>query len=166
VSEDSGVIDAGAAESASGGASETELMRGGSEIAIRIRVREELGLWFRALEASYQRHGGDRTRFVRFLCTSVWKSWIHALGRSDKWERVYRRDRYRCRNPVCSSRNSTCHHIKYRSDQGGDEMSNTITACDFCHLRGEHEGRLQIRATRRTRCGSSGDGRSSSSKTA
>ncbi len=59
-------------------------------------------------------------------------------------ERVYARDGWRCRNPFCgSSRNLTPHHLKKRSQLGGDVMSNLITLCVVCHDRVE-ENKLAI----------------------
>jgi hypothetical protein len=119
-------------------------MRGGPQHAVRLRVREDVGLWFRALEASFAEHTGSREEFVRFLCVSVWRTWAAVIGELGKWKHVHRRDRYRCASPVCFSHDCTLHHIQRRSDGGGDEESNTITACAECHIHGEHEGRLHV----------------------
>ncbi len=49
-------------------------------------------------------------------------------------ERVFQRDKWTCRNPFCQSmRNLTPHHLKKRSQLGGDEMGNLITLCVECH---------------------------------
>jgi len=45
------------------------------------------------------------------------------------------------------SRNIANHHIIYRAHGGGDEESNQACLCDFCHLEGEHGGRLKVRGT-------------------
>jgi len=66
------------------------------------------------------------------------------LGVSDKWEQIYRRDRYRCTSPVCHQRNVTLHHVQYRANGGTDAPENLTTPCAFCHLEGEHAGRLKI----------------------
>jgi hypothetical protein len=66
------------------------------------------------------------------------------LGVSDKWETIYRRDRYRCTSPVCHQRNVTLHHVKYRANGGTDHPDNLTSPCAFCHLEGEHGGRLKI----------------------
>jgi 5-methylcytosine-specific restriction endonuclease McrA len=49
-------------------------------------------------------------------------------------KRVFERDRWTCRNPFCQRRrNLTPHHLKKRSQLGGDEMENLITLCVPCH---------------------------------
>lgn len=48
--------------------------------------------------------------------------------------KVFQRDRWTCRNPFCGSGIClTPHHLKKRSQLGGDEMSNLITLCVSCH---------------------------------
>jgi hypothetical protein len=61
------------------------------------------------------------------------------------WEAIHRRDRYRCTSPVCTRRDGTLHHLTYRGHGGGDEPDNVLTLCAFCHLEGEHGGRLKVR---------------------
>ncbi|MBW2463061.1 MAG: hypothetical protein JRH11_15535 [Deltaproteobacteria bacterium] len=39
----------------------------------------------------------------------------------------------------------TLHHVKYRSAGGGDEGGNVLSVCAWCHLEGEHGGRLKVR---------------------
>jgi 5-methylcytosine-specific restriction endonuclease McrA len=49
-------------------------------------------------------------------------------------QKVFQRDRWTCRNPFCRSmRGLTPHHLKKRSQLGGDEMGNLITLCAKCH---------------------------------
>ena len=49
-------------------------------------------------------------------------------------ERVFQRDRWKCRNPFCESQGGlTPHHLRKRSQLGGDEMGNLITLCMPCH---------------------------------
>lgn len=49
-------------------------------------------------------------------------------------EGIFRRDKWKCRNPFCGSmRNLTPHHLKKRSQLGGDEPENVITLCTVCH---------------------------------
>ena len=49
-------------------------------------------------------------------------------------QHVLERDRWRCRNPQCNSRNNLhVHHITFRSQQGPDEDWNLCTLCMFCH---------------------------------
>lgn len=58
---------------------------------------------------------------------------------------VYRRDKWKCRNPMCEDRNGLHpHHIVFASQGGPDTMENLITLCAWnCH-RAIHEGRLVI----------------------
>ena len=85
--------------------------------------------------------------FVAFLCSAVWRSWAPVLGKSDLWEKIYERDGYRCRCPVCFSIETTLHHLRYRSRGGTHAKWNVISLCPFCHLKGEHEARLKVRGT-------------------
>ena len=49
-------------------------------------------------------------------------------------ERVFQRDKWMCRNPFCQAMcQLTPHHLKKRSQLGGDEMGNLITLCTTCH---------------------------------
>jgi 5-methylcytosine-specific restriction endonuclease McrA len=48
--------------------------------------------------------------------------------------RVLERDSWRCQ--VCGSmQNLQVHHLKFRSQSGGDEEQNLITLCAECHER-------------------------------
>ena len=52
---------------------------------------------------------------------------------------VHIRDGWRCMAPGCTSRrNLQEHHVRYRSQGGGDEMDNRLCLCAFHHQRGEH----------------------------
>ncbi len=113
------------------------------KVTLRIRAPGDLLLHYRQLERLH-RHEFPGESFIAFLCTVFWQTWVPHLGHSDKWEQVYRRDRYRCTSPVCHQRNITLHHVKYRAHGGTDADENLTTPCAFCHLEGEHGGRLQI----------------------
>ncbi|MEO8184079.1 MAG: hypothetical protein ABI895_35110 [Deltaproteobacteria bacterium] len=56
---------------------------------------------------------------------------------------VYLRDRCRCSSPVCSRRDVTPHHLRFRSAGGSDEDDNMASLCTWCHLFGVHGGRLR-----------------------
>ncbi len=114
-----------------------------AKITLRIRVPGDLLLHYRQLERLHRKHFPDES-FIQFLCTTFWQTWVPQLGTSDKWEQIYRRDRYRCTNPVCHQRNVTLHHVQYRANGGTDDADNLTSPCAFCHLEGEHGGRLQI----------------------
>lgn len=38
----------------------------------------------------------------------------------------------------------TPHHVRFRSQGGGDEDTNLTSPCVWCHLSGIHEGRLEV----------------------
>jgi len=115
----------------------------GAKVTLRIRVPGDLLLHYRQLERLHRKKLPN-TSFIQFLCTTFWQTWVPTLGVSDRWEAIYRRDRYRCTSPVCHQRNVTLHHVKYRASGGTDNPDNLTCPCAFCHLEGEHAGRLKI----------------------
>ena len=110
---------------------------------LRLRMREDTALHFRQLEEAHRRAGVGES-FPAFLCLSFWRTWAGRLGKSDRWEHIYRRDLYRCTSPVCSKRECTLHHIAFRSHGGGDEPGNLTSPCAWCHLEGAHGRRLRV----------------------
>ena len=114
-----------------------------AKVTLRIRVPGDILLHYRQLERLHRKKLPN-TSFIQFLCATFWQTWVPTLGVSDKWETIYRRDRYRCTNPVCHQRNITLHHVKYRASGGTDDPNNLTCPCAFCHLEGEHAGRLKI----------------------
>jgi len=111
---------------------------------VRFRVPEDVFVQFRMAEVAF---GGSGLpgEFLSFICRTFWWVWGPTLGVSDKWEVIYRRDGYRCASPVCRRRDVTLHHLMYRSAGGGDEGENVLSVCAWCHLEGEHGGRLKVR---------------------
>ena len=67
---------------------------------------------------------------------------LTASGEVPAYFEVYRRDAFRCSSPVCTRRDVTPHHLRFRAAGGGDEIENLTTLCVWCHLRGVHSGRL------------------------
>jgi hypothetical protein len=114
-----------------------------AKVTLRIRIPGDVLLHYRQLERLH-RQKLPSTSFIQFLCTTFWQTWVPTLGISDKWEQIYRRDRYRCTSPVCNQRNVTLHHLEYRARGGTDAPDNLTSPCAFCHLEGEHGGRLKI----------------------
>ena len=114
-----------------------------AKVTLRIRVPGDVLLHYRQLERLHRKKLPNSS-FIKFLCTTFWQTWVPHLGVSDKWEQIYRRDRYRCTSPVCHQRNVTLHHVKYRANGGTDAPDNLTSPCAFCHLEGEHGGRLKI----------------------
>jgi hypothetical protein len=115
----------------------------GGKVTLRMRVPGDLLLHYRQLERAHRQMLPGMS-FIQFLCASFWQTWVPTLGVSDRWEAIYRRDRYRCTSPVCHQRNVTLHHVEYRAGGGTDDPDNLTSPCAFCHLQGEHGGRLKI----------------------
>jgi len=108
----------------------------------RLRLSEEVALHFRQVEAAYGRSGLPG-RFVPFLVSALFQGLGGLVGDRSKWEAIHRRDMYECSCPVCERQDVTLHHVTYRSQGGGDEPENLLSLCSFCHLDGEHGGRLR-----------------------
>ncbi|MBX3245904.1 MAG: hypothetical protein KF901_01840 [Myxococcales bacterium] len=111
---------------------------------VEIRCREDAALHYRQLEASYERSAlpGD---FLRFAVTALCHVMLPLVSTGGgKYRDVHLRDRLRCSSPVCDSRNVTCHHVVFRAHQGGEELENLTSPCEFCHLDGVHGGRLRV----------------------
>lgn len=59
---------------------------------------------------------------------------LSGLAYSELVAKVFQRDKWTCRNPACTSmKGLTPHHLKKRSQLGGDEMGNLLTLCVECH---------------------------------
>jgi len=110
----------------------------------RLRVSEEVAVFFRQLEAAYA-CSGLPGRFVPFLVSALFQSFGELLGDRGRWEAIHERDGYQCSSPVCERQDVTLHHLTYRSHGGDDEAENLVSLCSFCHLDGEHGGRLRVR---------------------
>jgi len=110
------------------------------------RVREETLVFYRRVERAFERLGLD-IAFEEFLVLAFWQQWAPWLGVSDVWEQVYRQACYECSSPVCFRTDCTCHHVRYRAHGGTDDAENLTAPCAFCHLWGEHEGRLKVTGT-------------------
>ena len=106
-------------------------------------LRSDVLMFFQQLEALH-RAAGLGGSFLDFALKDFLETWTPHLGKSDVWEHVYRRYRYRCSSPVCDSKNVTLHHIQYRAHGGDDSDENLTTPCDHCHLEGEHGGTLRV----------------------
>lgn len=73
----------------------------------------------------------------------------HRLGDDEYKEfaqRIFDRDKWRCRNPFCGSSSSlTVHHLKKRSQLGDDDPGNCLTLCVKCHdLVERNELRIEV----------------------
>ena len=59
---------------------------------------------------------------------------LDATSYRELQRQVLRRDGWRCQ--FCGSmQNLQVHHLKFRSQSGGDEEQNLITLCAECHAR-------------------------------
>ncbi|MEO8178743.1 MAG: hypothetical protein ABI895_07915 [Deltaproteobacteria bacterium] len=121
-------------------------VRSAGRVEVRWRVSLGSRTWWHALEARARPFLPRGMSWVRFLCLTFWRVWGHMVGLDVAWGQVYLRDRCRCSSPVCSRRDVTPHHLRFRSAGGGDEDENMTSLCAWCHLYGVHGGR--IRATR------------------
>jgi len=112
-------------------------------VELRLRVSRSTHTWWRGLEAQARRWLPRGMSWLKFLCLSLWKGWQHLLGTDVAYGQIYLRDRYRCTSPVCSRRDVTPHHLKFRSAGGSDEGDNVAAVCTWCHLFGIHGGRIR-----------------------
>ncbi len=115
-------------------------------VTLRWVVRKETHRFFRALDGAFARVRSRICRrpasFVRFLCENFCRIWMPKRERPRYFE-VYRRDVFRCSSPVCTRRDLTPHHLRFRAWGGGDDDENVASLCVWCHLRGVHEGRIR-----------------------
>jgi hypothetical protein len=116
-------------------------------VVLRWVVRRETLRFWRALEGVFRRVSSRVCRapssFLRFLCENFCRIWLPSLRREPcEYFELYRRDAFRCMSPVCSRRDVTPHHLRFRAHGGGDEDENVATLCVWCHLHGVHEGRI------------------------
>jgi len=111
-------------------------------VPLRMRLRSEtVGFWrdiARLFEAS-----GEAGSFVDFLIRAFWSVWLRRDPERVAYQDVYERARLRCESPVCSNRDLTPHHLKFRGHGGGDERSNLAGLCVTCHLEVLHLGRMR-----------------------
>ncbi|MFW5920477.1 MAG: HNH endonuclease [Polyangiales bacterium] len=101
------------------------------------RAPDDIALHYKVLETVHREAGLPGT-FVQYMCLSYWKTWLPEFGKNMKWGEVFARDLFRCASPVCSERNLTGHHIRFRSAGGGDEDQNMMTLGNVCHLDNIH----------------------------
>jgi hypothetical protein len=116
-------------------------------VEVQLRVPREIATFWQELEDAFRRSGIEGS-FLGWLCKSYVTTWLPHLGKSDKWEHIYARDRYRCTSPVCFKRDCTAHHIVYRSHGGGDQDWNLSSPCGpDDHIDGIHTGRIRVTGT-------------------
>ncbi len=118
-------------------------------VTLRLRMSRGTYAWWRTLEAAARCWLARGMSWIRFLCLSLWQAWQHQLGAAVGYDRIYVRDRYRCTSPVCSRRDVTPHHLRFRSAGGGDDDDNVASVCTWCHLCGVHGGRIRAAGSAR-----------------
>jgi len=110
-------------------------------VPLRMRLRSEtVGFW-RDISRLFEASGEDGS-FVDFLIRAFWSVWLRRDPERVAYQDVYERDRLRCASPVCSNRDLTPHHLKFRGHGGGEERSNLAGLCVTCHLEVLHLGRM------------------------
>lgn len=116
-------------------------------VVLRWRVPREIYDWWHALQTQARCWLRPGVSWLRFLCLAVWQAWRHVLGAPAEYGGIYLRDGYCCRSPVCTRRDVTPHHLRFRSQGGGDEPQNVASVCSWCHLLGIHGGRIRAAGT-------------------
>lgn len=97
--------------------------------------------FFRGTVAAYARPHEPLWKGLERLLDLVLGEWEEQPEHRDP---IFRRDRYRCAVPACSSRrNLHDHHLTFRSRGGDNSMENRVVTCAWHHLRGIHEGRVR-----------------------
>jgi len=116
-------------------------------VELRLRVPRHVFHWWRGLQAQARRWLPRGVSWLKFLCLSIWRAWNHVLGVDVAYGAIYERDACRCKSPVCSRRDVTPHHLRFRSQGGGEEPENLASVCTWCHLFGIHGGRIRAQGT-------------------
>jgi hypothetical protein len=117
------------------------------KVQLRLRISRTTYTWWRGLEAQARRGLPRGMSWLRFVCLSLWHAWRHLLGADVAYGHIYIRDRFRCLSPVCTRRDVTPHHLRFRSAGGSDEPRNIGSLCCWCHLEGVHGGRIRALGT-------------------
>ncbi len=137
----------GPVEQASGVQTSAEARQHVGRVVLRWRVPSDVYDWWHTLQAQARAWLRPGVSWLRFLCLAFWQAWRHVLGAPVEYGGVYLRDGYRCRSPVCSRRDVTPHHLRFRSQGGGDEPENVAAVCSWCHLFGIHGGCIRAQGT-------------------
>jgi len=118
------------------------LAPGAGRVPLRFRLSRELLAWWRDCERTF-RASGEPGEWLDFLIRSFWGVWLRRDPERVAYQDVYERERFRCASPVCSNRDLTPHHLRFRSRGGGEERSNLVGLCVACHLTLLHGGRMK-----------------------
>jgi hypothetical protein len=107
-------------------------------VTLDLWMSAELAALFRALEGAWERAGRPCGDFLGFLCVAFYRAWEHTYGSDVAYAHVYARDGWACASPTCTRRDVTPHHLRFRSQGGGEEDENLVALCSWCHLWGIH----------------------------
>jgi hypothetical protein len=107
-------------------------------VAVRLWMSADLKALFLAVERAWRLAGRPYGDFLRFLCVAFWKAWEHTFESDVAYANIYDRDGWQCASPTCTRRDVTPHHLKFRSQGGGEDEENLVTLCSCCHLQGIH----------------------------
>ena len=110
---------------------------------LHLSLTESTGQFWRGLQRLHGQMSGGAP-FVPFLVRAVLGTWRDSTAANTAYADVYLRERWRCASPVCRSRNVTPHHVRFRSQGGGEERTNLISLCERCHLELVHCDKLRV----------------------
>jgi len=129
------------------------LLRGGSlELAEKVTLRRleqevlpgEVDFWAppevaRLFVAMVEAMGG-----LEPLLDHALRTWLAMEQRGQDYQ-IYQRDGWRCAMPGCRARRGLhCHHVIFRSHDGGDDAWNLLTLCVVHHQYLVHRGLIRI----------------------
>lgn len=117
-----------------------------ARVTYRLWVSEDTRDFWRAFERCFEDARcwlPEGTTLVSLLCVSFYGVWAHVLEPKVAYGHIYARDGFVCQNPLCTRRDLTPHHLRFRSAGGGDEDENVVSLCTWCHLQGIHQGRIR-----------------------
>lgn len=119
--------------------------RGKLQLVLPERVRDLFRDACRAVCAGEKRFVPTAEAFVlmseHFIAT--WKEVLKE--RNTQAKRVRDRDKGWCTVPGCSRQAGHAHHIRFRSQGGGNEDANQASTCISHHLHGIHKGYVRVR---------------------
>lgn len=123
----------------------------GADRDLRLRIPAWLRDFFEQVRTAYAEVTGTRDGFIEFLVLSYFTAWCGWFKDAEPWKsrytRVYIRDLYCCRSPVCDRRDIGPHHIHPRGRGGSDKDENVVGKCFICHIPGIHGGLIQVNGT-------------------
>jgi hypothetical protein len=107
-------------------------------VPVRLWMSADLKALFLAVERGWRLAGRPYGDFFRFLCVAFWKAWEHTFESDVAYANIYDRDGWQCASPTCTRRDVTPHHLRFRSQGGGEDEENLVALCSWCHLQGIH----------------------------